>query len=86
MRKIKVFGTIAKKIGKGIIDAVLPNLKNSIKPAPTDFINEPNKYEIDWLRMVTAIVTFICLVLLITDTIDYNKFKQLIEAWKFVFQ
>lgn len=85
MKKLKVFGTIAKKIGKGVIDAVLPNITNSIKPAQTDFVND-KKYEIDWLRLLTAIVTFICMVLLITDTIDYNKFKQIIEAWKFVLQ
>lgn len=84
MKKIRIIGNIAKRIGKGVIDAVLPNLNNSVKPAQTDFADDKKQWEIDYLRMGTAIVAFVGVILLITDTIDLEKFKQIVEAWKYL--
>lgn len=84
MKKLKVVGSIAKKIAKGVFDAVLPNVSNSIKPVQSEFENEPDKLNIDWLRLATAIITFACMVLFAMDVIDYEKVMQILELWKLV--
>jgi len=86
MRKIKIIGNVAKRIGKGVIDAILPNLNNSVKPAQTDFADDKKQWEIDYLRMGTAIVAFVGIILLITDTIDIEKLKEIVEAWNLLLQ
>jgi len=51
------------KIGAGIADATLPNVKNSVKDISKCPVTKKNEYKLDWVRLITAFITFVILVL-----------------------
>ncbi len=81
MKKIKIIANLAKRIGKGIIDGVLPNVSNSIKQEQSQFANEKPKLCVDWVRLITAIIAFIGVVLTFLGKIDIKKVQQIIDLW-----
>ena len=47
----------------GVSDTVLPNIQNSIKNAGKCPVTKKNEYKLDWVRLITAFITFVILVL-----------------------
>jgi len=81
MKKVKIIANLAKRIGKGIIDGVLPNVSNSIKQQQSQFANEKPKLCVDWVRLTTAIIAFVGIVLTLLGKIDIKKLQQVIDLW-----
>ena len=75
MRKIK---EIPYKIIAGILDALLPNFKNSVELKESDFKNDVSKYEVDYIRFVTSVISFIFIVLSVINNIDYKMILELL--------
>lgn len=86
MKKFKVLGRIAKSIGTGVLDAIFPNFTNAIKVNESEFKNEQPNLKIDYLRLLTMIVTFALMVLFITDVIDFDKLNKLLQVWNSLLQ
>lgn len=86
MKKFKVLGRVAKSIGTGVLDAFLPNFSNAIKINESEFQNEQPEFKIDYVRLLTMLVTFCLMVLFIMDVIDFNKLNQLIKIWNSLLQ
>ena len=70
-----------KSLFLGFIDAVLPNIKESIKEVPSEFLNDQNKINIDYLRLGSATVFFVLNLLCILDVITYNDLINVIKEW-----
>jgi len=70
-----------KSLFLGFIDAVLPNIKESIKEVPSEFLNDQNKINIDYLRLGSATVFFVLNLLCILDVITYNDLIKVIKEW-----
>lgn len=51
------------RIGAGFADATLPNVKNSVKDISKCPITKKNEYKLDYVRLITAFVTFVILIL-----------------------
>jgi hypothetical protein len=51
------------RIGAGFADATLPNVKNSVKDISKCPVTKKNEYKLDWVRLITAFITFVILVL-----------------------
>jgi hypothetical protein len=75
MKKIK---DIPYKIIAGILDALLPNFKNSVELKESDFKNDISKYEVDYLRFIVSVLTFIFIVLSVINNIDYKMLLELL--------
>lgn len=82
MKKLKIIGNIAKRIAKGIFDATLPTISNSIKKEPSQFIEEKPKICVDWVRLTTAILAFVGIVLTLLGKIDLKKVYDILDLWK----
>jgi hypothetical protein len=63
MRILVKLTLILLRIGSGFADATLPNIKNSVKNVSTCPITKKNEYKMDWIRLITAFITFVILVL-----------------------
>ena len=64
---------IPKSVFLGVLDALLPNIKDSIKEKPSYFIQEKPGLLIDWPRLTAAFVAFTVIVLSILDLINFFK-------------
>ena len=64
------------RIASGIADATLPNVKNSVKDISKCPITKKNEYKLDYVRLITAFITFIILVLNFLGYTDIAKFIQ----------
>lgn len=87
--KKKIFVTLKKipiSIGKGILDAFLPNIHESIKQKPTDFKDEIPKLSIDYTRVFSALVSFTVIVLAIFDFITYEDILKFLHLWNVLLQ
>lgn len=87
--KRKIFAVVKKipvSVGKGILDAILPNIKESIKEKESDFKNELPKVSIDWTRLTTALVSFTIIILAIFDFITYDDILEFLSAWSVLLQ
>lgn len=75
MKKIK---QIPYQILSGILDALLPNFKNSVELKESDFKNDVNKYTVDYIRFITSVIAFIFIVLSVINNIDYKMILELL--------
>lgn len=82
MKRIKLIANVAKRVGKGIIDGLLPNVTNSIKKEQSEFVNEKPKICVDWVRLSTAILAFVGIVLTLLGKIDIKKVYEILDLWK----
>lgn len=77
--KRKIFKLIGKVI-KGTIDATLPNIEKSTKNTEFDPVTNKQVTKVDWVRLVSAAITFIILLLNLFGQIDIVNFiKNLIN-------
>lgn len=81
MKKFKVLGRVAKSIGKGVLDAVFPNVTNAIKLHESEWINKEPELKVDYIRLATMVITFGLMVLFIADVIDFDKLEKLLQVW-----
>ena len=63
MRILAKLTLILMRIASGIADATLPNVKNSVKDINKCPITKKNEYKLDYVRLITAFITFIILIL-----------------------
>jgi hypothetical protein len=70
-----------KSLFLGFIDAILPNIKESIKEIPSEFLNDKGKVNIDYLRLGSATVFFVMNILCILDVITYNDLINVLKQW-----
>lgn len=70
MKRIK---DIPTKIVLGMLDAILPNTKESIVLKESEFIQEKPTYKIDYIRFFSSLVAFITILLGLFNLIDLNK-------------
>jgi len=73
MTKIKNLGI---KILSGITDALLPNIKESVKLTESQFIEEKPTYQIDYIRLISSLITF---GLLIGNFFNWIDLKEIIR-------
>ena len=79
MTRIKNF---TSKIIAGILDAVLPNIKESVKLTESQFIEEKPSYKIDYTRLITSLITFGLLVASALEWIDLEQLLKLLSIFK----
>jgi hypothetical protein len=65
----------------GILDAVLPNIKESLKQIPSEFLNDRGELKIDFVRICTATVFFVLIILAICDVITFNDILNFVNKW-----
>ena len=70
----------------GIIDALLPNIKDTIKQKETDFLHDQPKLDIDWTRLTSALVSFTIIILAIFDFIPAEDIIKFLSAWNVLLQ
>jgi hypothetical protein len=84
--KIKIL-TLLKKIPKsvvlGFLDALLPNIKESIQEKPSEFLQEKAKLLIDWPRLTAAFVGFTIVILSILDLIKLKDLINILNLWNY---
>lgn len=51
------------RVAMGIADSTLPNVKASVKDVSRCPVTKKNVYKLDYVRLITAFITFIILVL-----------------------
>lgn len=66
----------------GILDAILPNIKESLKQIPSEFLNDRGELKIDFVRICTATVFFVLIILAICDVITFNDMINFVNKWK----
>lgn len=77
--KKKVAKTILKVI-KGIFDTVAPNITPSMAEKEFDAIENKTKTKVDWVRIISAFITFTLLLLNFFGQINITNFiKTLIR-------
>ena len=77
MLKLKIF---TSKIIAGLLDALLPNVKESIKLTESQFIKEKPSYKIDYVRLITSLITFAIVVASFFDWIDLAQLLQILNV------
>ena len=77
MTKLKVFSS---KIIAGLLDALLPNVKESIKLTESQFIQEKPSYKIDYVRLITSLITFAIIVASFFDWIDLAQLLEILNV------
>lgn len=82
MKKIpKYCKNFIESVGLGILDAILPNIKESLKQIPSEFIYEKGKFQVDIVRICTATVFFVLIILAICDIITFNDILIFVNQW-----
>lgn len=71
--KKKIAKTILKVI-KGIFDTVAPNITPSMAEKEFDAIENKTKTKVDWVRIISAFITFALLVLNFFGQINITNF------------
>ena len=66
----------------GILDAILPNMKESLKQIPSEFLNDRGELKIDFVRISSATVFFVLIILAICDVITFNDILNFVNKWK----
>ena len=79
MTKIKNF---TSKIIAGISDAVFPNIKESVKLTESQFVEEKPTYKIDYIRLITSLITFGLLVASALNWIDLKEIIKIISIFE----
>jgi hypothetical protein len=70
------FKNITSKILAGFFDAVLPNIKDSVKLKDSQFIQEKPTYQIDYIRLFVSLSTFGFMVAHLFGFITDQQLKQ----------
>jgi hypothetical protein len=65
----------------GIFDALLPNIKESLKQIPSEFLNDRGELKIDFVRICSATVFFVLMILSICDVITFNDILKFVDQW-----
>jgi len=86
LKIISLIKKIPKSVFLGLADAILPNIKESIKERQSQFIKEPNEFDIDWTRITSAIVFFTLILLAIFDFITFNDIVKFFKEWSLLLQ
>jgi hypothetical protein len=72
-----------QKILFGILDGILPNIKESIKLEHSEFIEDKPAYKIDYVRLATSLITFGLILASIFGWIDIKQVIFILEKWNF---
>jgi len=76
----KKLAKIILKVFKGIFDTVAPNIKPSMAEKEFDAVENKTKTKVDWIRIISAFITFALLVLNFFGQINITNFiKALIR-------
>jgi hypothetical protein len=76
----KKLAKIILKVFKGIFDTVAPNIKPSMAEKEFDAVENKTKTKVDWIRIISAFITFVLLVLNFFGQINITNFiKALIR-------
>lgn len=88
MRKKLVNGlkTFHVSLFLGFLDALLPNIKDSIKEKQSDFLNDRPRLDIDWTRLTSSLVSFTIIILAMFDFITAKDIIQFLTAWNSLLQ
>jgi uncharacterized membrane protein len=71
---------ILLKIVSGMLDTVLPNMKNSIKGKEYNPNKNKTEVSIDWVRLISSFIVFILLLLNLIGLIDVKEiFKHVFD-------
>lgn len=70
-----------KSLFLGILDAILPNIKESLKEIPSEFLNDRGELKVDIVRICTATVFFVLIILAICDVITFNDILIFVHKW-----
>jgi hypothetical protein len=82
MKKIpNYFKNQLKSLFLGILDALLPNIKESLKEIPSEFLNDRGELKIDVVRLCSATVFFVLIILAICDVITFNDIINFVNKW-----
>jgi hypothetical protein len=79
MTRIKNF---TSKIIAGISDAVFPNIKESVKLTESQFVEEKPSYKIDYIRLITSLITFGLLIASAFNWIDLKEIIKIISIFE----
>jgi len=80
---MKKFIYIFKSLVLGITDSIMPKIENSIEKKESEFKNEPAKIEVNWIRFLATLLTFLFLIL---NFFKLITIEQIIEILKIIFQ
>lgn len=64
----------------GVMDTVLPNVKNSIKDQGICPVTKKQEIKIDWPRFLAAAITFILLILNFFGLIDLKTIQKITQT------
>lgn len=82
MKKIpNQFKKFTQSLFLGILDAVLPNIKESLKEIPSEFLNDRGELKIDFVRICSATLFFVLIMLAICDVITFNDILKFVNQW-----
>jgi len=70
-----------QKILFGILDGILPNIKESIKLEHSEFIEDKPAYKIDYVRLATSLITFGLILASIFGWIDIDQLLFILDKW-----
>lgn len=77
---------LPKAVLLGFTDALLPNIKDSIKEKDSEFVRELPTLDIDWTRLTSALVSFTLIILAIFDFITAEDIIKFLTAWSALLQ
>jgi hypothetical protein len=86
LKIISLIKKIPKSVFLGLADAILPNIKESIKENPSEFVQLPSSFKIDWTRLTSAFVFFTLILLAIFDFITFNDIVKFFKEWSLLLQ
>jgi hypothetical protein len=79
MKKLfRIVGKVIKGVGKGVIDTVLPNVKESIKMSESDLPDDRKKYDVDFPRLIASITVWIILLLVFFGKVKFSDVVELV--------
>jgi hypothetical protein len=79
MKKLfRIVGKVIKGVGKGVIDTILPNVKESIKMSESDLPDDRKKYDIDFPRLIASITVWIILLLVFFGKVKFSDVVELV--------
>jgi hypothetical protein len=64
----------------GVMDTVLPNVKNSVKDQGLCPVTKKPEIKVDWPRFLAAAITFILLILNFLGLIDLKTIQEITQT------
>lgn len=64
----------------GIFDAVFPKFDNSVETVQSTFINDDPKIVVNWIRFLSALCTFLVLILNFFKIITIDDIIKILES------